>query len=207
MKAINRFLASVPVPAGRHSKPSLRHRGLSLRRQFRRHRTATKAALPARQSISLQAAAVGICSILEAHRETLPAELGAPLGERSDHLARLLSGQGAELNEEETELLRTKWGGWLFTGRFRFCRREKTYFTITMRNKTLIFKPLPYPQTPQSAKAYFVRHGINRSAWARYFGLEVNTVAHLLGGRYRGRRGGAHTAAVLLGLKENLNGQ
>lgn len=75
-----------------------------------------------------------------------------------------------------------------------------------MRNNTLNFKPLPYPQTPQSAKDYFVQHGINRSAWARHFDLDINTVTHLLRGRYRGRRGVAHEAAVLLGLKENLDG-
>ena len=28
------------------------------------------------------------------------------------------------------------------------------------------FKPLPYPQTLESARAYFLRHGINRSEWA-----------------------------------------
>ena len=67
------------------------------------------------------------------------------------------------------------------------------------------FKPLPYPQTPQSARRWFVRHGINRSQWAAYFGLERTTVEHLLGGRYRGRRGAAHEAAVKLGLKEHPN--
>lgn len=74
-----------------------------------------------------------------------------------------------------------------------------------MNNKPLILKPLPYPQTPQSAKDYFVRHGINRSEWARHFELDINTVTHLLRGRYRGWRGVAHQAAVLLGLKENLD--
>ncbi|XXQ69017.1 DNA-binding protein [Neisseriaceae bacterium B1] len=75
-----------------------------------------------------------------------------------------------------------------------------------MNNKSLILKPLPYPQTPQSAKAWFFRHGINRSEWARHFGLEISTVNHLLGGRYRGYRGATHQAAVLLGLKEQPDG-
>ncbi len=75
-----------------------------------------------------------------------------------------------------------------------------------MKNNALNFKPLPFPQTPQSARLYFVRRGINRSEWARHFGLPVNTVSHLLGGRYRGMRGKTHEAAVLLGLKEQPDG-
>ena len=74
-----------------------------------------------------------------------------------------------------------------------------------MRNNTLNFKPLPYPQTPQSARAYFIDRGINRSAWARHFNLDNSTVTHLLRGRYHGNRGMSHEAAVLLGLKEQLN--
>ncbi|WP_165009685.1 DNA-binding protein [Neisseria yangbaofengii] len=74
-----------------------------------------------------------------------------------------------------------------------------------MNHKTLSFKPLPYPQTPDSARAYFIRRGINRSAWARHFGLPVNTVTHLLRGRYHGMRGMSHEAAVLLGLKERID--
>jgi hypothetical protein len=64
------------------------------------------------------------------------------------------------------------------------------------------FLPLPYPQTTQSAQRYFVRHGINRSAWARYFGFERTVVEHLLRGQLKGRRGMAHEAAIKLGLKE-----
>lgn len=75
-----------------------------------------------------------------------------------------------------------------------------------MRNNTLNFKPLPYPQTPQSARDWFFRHGINRSEWSRYFGLEISTVNHLLSGRYRGYRGATHQAAMLLGLKERIDG-
>ena len=64
------------------------------------------------------------------------------------------------------------------------------------------FLPLPYPQTTQSAQRYFVRHGINRGAWARYFGFERTVVEHLLRGQLKGRRGMAHEAAIKLGLKE-----
>ncbi len=70
-----------------------------------------------------------------------------------------------------------------------------------MKRQAFDFKPLPYPQTPQSAQQYFVRHGINKSAWARYFALERTTVERLLNGSAKGRRGMAHKAAVKLGLK------
>ena len=71
-----------------------------------------------------------------------------------------------------------------------------------MSRQAIDFKPLPYPQTPKSAQKYFVRHGINRSAWARYFGFERTVVEHLLRGQLTGRRGMAHEAAIKLGLKE-----
>lgn len=76
-----------------------------------------------------------------------------------------------------------------------------------MNKQGIDFTPLPYPQTPQSARRWFVQHGINRTAWARYFGLERTTVEHVLRGQAKGRRGMAHKAAVKLGLKEDLNGK
>lgn len=76
-----------------------------------------------------------------------------------------------------------------------------------MKRQSIDFKPLPFPQTPQTAKTYFVRNGINRSAWARHFGIERTIVEHLLGGQLKGRRGAAHLAAVKLGLKEQPDGQ
>lgn len=39
------------------------------------------------------------------------------------------------------------------------------------------FQPLPYPQTPESAKAYFIQHGINRSEWARHFGIDQQAIS------------------------------
>lgn len=63
------------------------------------------------------------------------------------------------------------------------------------------FKPLPYPQTPESAKAYFLRHGINRSEWARHFGVEQQAISDFFRGRLKGTRGTSHKTAVLLGLK------
>ncbi|MCQ9121217.1 DNA-binding protein [Rodentibacter pneumotropicus] len=70
-----------------------------------------------------------------------------------------------------------------------------------MTNK--VFHPLPYPQTLESARAYFLLHGINRSEWARHFGIDQQAISDLLRGRLRGTWGEAHKTAVLLGLKPN----
>lgn len=74
-----------------------------------------------------------------------------------------------------------------------------------MAKKAVNFKPLPYPQTHASAQRYFVQHGINKTAWARYFGFERTIVEHLLRGKLKGRRGQSHEAAIKLGLKEQVN--
>ncbi|AZE47170.1 MULTISPECIES: DNA-binding protein [Pseudomonas] len=63
--------------------------------------------------------------------------------------------------------------------------------------------PLPYPQTPTSANAWFVSHGICKSQWARALGFDRMTVVDLLRGRLKGHRGEAHHVAVALGLKPN----
>lgn len=68
--------------------------------------------------------------------------------------------------------------------------------------KALNFKPIPYPQTPQSASAWFRKNGICKAHWARHFGLERTTVEHLLRGQLKGNFGKSFQAAVLLGLKE-----
>ncbi len=67
--------------------------------------------------------------------------------------------------------------------------------------QTRTFQPLPYPQTPESARAYFIQHGINRSEWARAFGINQQTISDLLRGQLKGNWGDSHHAAVLLGLK------
>jgi gp16 family phage-associated protein len=61
--------------------------------------------------------------------------------------------------------------------------------------------PLPYPQTPESANAWFVSHGVCKSHWAQAHGFNRLTVVDLLRGRLRGLRGESHHAAVALGLK------
>lgn len=69
-----------------------------------------------------------------------------------------------------------------------------------MTNKA--FQPLPYPQTPASARAYFYLHGINRSEWARHFGIDQQAISDHLRGRLKGSWGKSHQVAVLLGLKK-----
>ncbi|NBI42026.1 DNA-binding protein [[Haemophilus] felis] len=70
-----------------------------------------------------------------------------------------------------------------------------------MSNKA--FQPLPYPQTLESARAYFLLHGINRSEWARHFGVDQQAISDLLRGQLKGTWGQSHKTAVLLGLKPN----
>ncbi|KGQ48587.1 hypothetical protein JL12_08995 [Gallibacterium anatis 10672-6] len=74
-----------------------------------------------------------------------------------------------------------------------------------MTNK--IFHPLPYPQTRESARAYFLRHGINRSEWARHFGVDQQAISDLLRGQLKGTWGQSHKTAVLLSLKPDPDHQ
>ncbi|MCY1435605.1 phage-associated protein, BcepMu gp16 family [compost metagenome] len=61
--------------------------------------------------------------------------------------------------------------------------------------------PLPYPQTPESANAWFIRHGVCKTQWAQAMGFDRMVVSDLLRGKAKGLRGDAHNAAVALGLK------
>ncbi len=61
--------------------------------------------------------------------------------------------------------------------------------------------PLPYPQTPESANAWFISHGICKSHWAEAQGIPRMILVDLLRGRLKGLRGEAHRAAIALGLK------
>ncbi len=73
-----------------------------------------------------------------------------------------------------------------------------------MQNKTQ-FQPLPYPQTPETAKAYFLQHGINRSEWARHFGVSQQAITDFFRGKLKGSWGRSHKTAVFLGLKPDPN--
>lgn len=57
-------------------------------------------------------------------------------------------------------------------------------------------------RTPAEAKAWFERHGVPVSEWARTHGFDPAVVFSLLNGRTRGHRGMAHQAAIALGLKD-----
>jgi gp16 family phage-associated protein len=61
--------------------------------------------------------------------------------------------------------------------------------------------PLPYPQTPESARAWFVDHGICQTEWSKAVGISRTAVVDLIHGRRKGNRGEGHRAAILLGLK------
>lgn len=73
-----------------------------------------------------------------------------------------------------------------------------TFYTYMSSNQ---YKPLPYPQTPQSAREYFYLHGIAICPWARAQNIPVQSVKDLLYGKSMGRRGKSHDAAIALGLK------
>lgn len=62
-------------------------------------------------------------------------------------------------------------------------------------------KPL---RTPDEVRADFNERGISVAAFARDNGLKQGIVYQVLSGQKKGRRGEAHRAAVLLGLKAGV---
>ncbi len=60
---------------------------------------------------------------------------------------------------------------------------------------------LPYPQTPESAHQWLLDHGVNVSELARQHQVPRHTLVDLVRGKQKGRRGAAHRAAIILGLK------
>lgn len=52
----------------------------------------------------------------------------------------------------------------------------------------------------------FDKRGISVAAFAREHDLDQGTVYQVLSGQKKGRRGEAHRAAVLLGMKEGIAG-
>lgn len=61
---------------------------------------------------------------------------------------------------------------------------------------------MPAPLTPEQARAVLDRKGISIAEFSRQNALNSNLVSDLLNGRKKGRRGEAHRAAVLLGIKD-----
>jgi gp16 family phage-associated protein len=59
-------------------------------------------------------------------------------------------------------------------------------------------------KTLEEVRAEFDRYGISVSSWAANHGIPRNIVNGILQGKLKGKRGHAHNAAVLLGLKEGV---
>ncbi len=59
-------------------------------------------------------------------------------------------------------------------------------------------------RTPDEVKADFERRGKTIRQFAREIGVNERIVYEVLRGRFKGRRGQAHKAAVLLGLKDGV---
>jgi gp16 family phage-associated protein len=60
-------------------------------------------------------------------------------------------------------------------------------------------------RSKEEVRAEFERRGLSIRSWARANGIDAATVYNLLSGRKAvGRRGEAHKAAVLLGLKDGV---
>jgi gp16 family phage-associated protein len=63
---------------------------------------------------------------------------------------------------------------------------------------------MPATVTPEQAREALNRRGISIAEFSRTHGLNKNLVSDLLNGRIKGRRGEAHRAAVLLGIKDGV---
>lgn len=59
-------------------------------------------------------------------------------------------------------------------------------------------------KTAEEVRVDFERRGINITQWARERGLTRQAVFAVLNGKTKGRRGDAHKAAVLLGIKDGV---
>lgn len=63
---------------------------------------------------------------------------------------------------------------------------------------------MPALLTTEQARAKLDREGISIAEFSRKHGLNKNLVSDLLNGRKKGKRGEAHRAAVLLGIKDGV---
>ena len=63
---------------------------------------------------------------------------------------------------------------------------------------------MPATVTPEQARADLDRRGISIAEFSPKHDLNKNLVSDLLNGRIKGRRGEAHRAAVLLGIKDGV---
>ena len=63
---------------------------------------------------------------------------------------------------------------------------------------------MPATLTPEQAREALDRKGMSIAEFCRIHSLNKNLVSDLLNGRKKGRRGEAHRAAVLLGIKDGV---
>ena len=63
---------------------------------------------------------------------------------------------------------------------------------------------MPATVTPEQAREALDRKGMSIAEFSRIHSLNNNLVSDLLNGRKKGRRGEAHRAAVLLGIKDGV---
>ncbi|WP_225775894.1 DNA-binding protein [Pseudomonas sp. Marseille-Q5115] len=63
---------------------------------------------------------------------------------------------------------------------------------------------MPTTLSTEQARAELDRRGISIAEFCRQHELNKNLVSDLLNGRKKGRRGQAHRAAVLLGIKDGV---
>lgn len=68
-------------------------------------------------------------------------------------------------------------------------------------------KSAPSVLTPDQARAALDDQGVSIAEFARTHGLSYGITYQVLAGRKKGRRGEAHRAAVLLGLKRGVVAQ
>ena len=61
---------------------------------------------------------------------------------------------------------------------------------------------MPAPLTPDQVREQMDRQGVSIADFSRKHRLNKNLVSDLLNGRKKGKRGEAHRAAVLLGIKD-----
>ncbi|KAE9659318.1 DNA-binding protein [Pseudomonas sp. PB105] len=66
---------------------------------------------------------------------------------------------------------------------------------------------MPATLTPEQAREALDRKGMSIAEFCRTHSLNKNLVSDLLNGRKKGRRGEAHRAAVLLGIKDGVIAQ
>lgn len=59
-------------------------------------------------------------------------------------------------------------------------------------------------KSPEEVRSDFERRGINVTRWAHEHGLPRQAVFAAINGKSKGKRGDAHKAAVLLGIKSGV---